>query len=295
MPQPSSAAFVDYYTSKPYRYEPQILRRDSIGAQGAAFLLVEQPRGEFPDPPMDEMLVQMCVRGAGWQRADLGAGYFESAFTPKTVSLTVPGQATDYVLDNAGAFAVLVIPEPVHRRARVALTDDKPVDFGGLHSTLFHHHLTELLFRSLLHRNKDDIADPVLGEAMIVQAVAWLIHISGGRLASVRATLGPRRLAQAIDYLIAHMSDQISLEDLAAAAGASPFHFLRDFKKTFGETPFQYLSRRRAEHAESLLRETSLPLTEIALACGYASQSHFTTAFRKFSGHAPAAFRRSLK
>ena len=103
-----------------------------------------------------------------------------------------------------------------------------------------------------------------------------------------------RHLLRAKDLADARYFDPLSVGDLAAAAGLSPAHFSRRFKRTFGESPHQYLLTRRLERAADLLRTTDWPVTQICFAVGSQSLGSFTTSFRRVFGQSPAAYRDSF-
>ena len=84
------------------------------------------------------------------------------------------------------------------------------------------------------------------------------------------------------------------MADLARAARLSPAHFSREFRRTFGETPHQYLLTRRLERAAALLPNTDRPVTEICFAVGLTSLGSFTTSFGRVYGTAPSAYRASF-
>jgi AraC-like DNA-binding protein len=84
----------------------------------------------------------------------------------------------------------------------------------------------------------------------------------------------------------------LSLEALATMVGLSPAHFCTAFRQSTGVPPRRWQMRLRTERAKTLLADPRLPLTEIALACGYASSSHFATSFRRATGVSPSMYRR---
>jgi AraC-like DNA-binding protein len=82
---------------------------------------------------------------------------------------------------------------------------------------------------------------------------------------------------------------------MARAAQLSPAHFSREFRRTFGESPHQYLLTRRLERAAALLRTTDWSVARICLAVGTQSQATFTTSFRTHFGQTPTAYRATFK
>jgi AraC family transcriptional regulator len=106
--------------------------------------------------------------------------------------------------------------------------------------------------------------------------------------------LAPLRLARVKEYLDTHLAGELRLAEIAAVAELSPFHFARAFKHEVGVPPHQYLMQRRVHRARELLAGTQKSLAEIALACGFAGQSHFTTAFKRHTGIPPGAWRASV-
>ena len=81
------------------------------------------------------------------------------------------------------------------------------------------------------------------------------------------------------------------MDDLARAAGLSRFHFSREFRRAFGESPHAYLLTRRLERAAALLRNTDRPVVEICFAVGMQSVGSFTSSFTRTFGASPTAYR----
>jgi AraC-like DNA-binding protein len=101
-----------------------------------------------------------------------------------------------------------------------------------------------------------------------------------------------RHLLRARDIVDSSYDQPLDLEGLASAAHVSPRHFSREFRRTFGETPYQYLLTRRLERARHLLRTTDLQVAEICLSVGFTSVGSFTTTFRRRVGVSPTEYRR---
>jgi len=100
-----------------------------------------------------------------------------------------------------------------------------------------------------------------------------------------------RHLLRAKDLADARYGEALTVADLARAAGLSPAHFSREFRKTFGESPHAYLLTRRLERAAAMLRTTDRSVAEICNAVGLSSIGSFTTSFTRMFGKSPTAYR----
>ena len=109
-----------------------------------------------------------------------------------------------------------------------------------------------------------------------------------------RGGLAPRVLRRLRDHIDANIDQRISVEALARLANLSVCYFVRAFKQSVGVTPHDYLIRRRVERAMELLSDTDLSLSEIALAAGFADQSHCARRFRQHVGMSPRDYRWSI-
>ncbi|MEM8722292.1 MAG: AraC family transcriptional regulator [Cyanobacteria bacterium P01_G01_bin.39] len=106
--------------------------------------------------------------------------------------------------------------------------------------------------------------------------------------------LSPSKLQKVIEYIEANLASKISLNNLAQVAQISPSYFLRLFKQSTGATPHQYVTQRRVELGKRLLKQGKLPIVEIAMTCGFNSQSSFTKTFRRVVGITPKTYQKQL-
>ena len=97
-------------------------------------------------------------------------------------------------------------------------------------------------------------------------------------------------LRRAKDHADRNFAEPLTLEDLAAVATISKYHFLRLFRVVYGRTPAAYVSQRRVERAQDLLRTTNLTVTEVCHAVGYSSLGSFSSGFAAITGETPSAF-----
>jgi AraC-like DNA-binding protein len=98
-------------------------------------------------------------------------------------------------------------------------------------------------------------------------------------------------LRRARDHIDAHYDEELDLDRLARVAGVSKYHFARSFEASYGETPIRYLTRRRLERAQDLLRSANLTITEICVMVGFSSLGSFSARFSDLVGESPSAYR----
>jgi len=125
---------------------------------------------------------------------------------------------------------------------------------------------------------------PYMSTAMVDTALvsSRLLHRGG---------LPPAALQRVRQYIEDHLEHGISLEHLAGICRLSPSHFGRAFKQSEGQSPYDYLLERRVRRVQKLLALTDMPLSQIAVACGFADQSHCSRRFRERVGIPPSRYR----
>jgi AraC family transcriptional regulator len=102
------------------------------------------------------------------------------------------------------------------------------------------------------------------------------------------------RLSRVVEYIEAHIDQEIVLTELAALAGMSAHYFSELFKQSVHVSPHQYVLRRRIERARNLLGDPAITVFEAAVRSGFADQSHFTKIFRRVVGVTPTGYRAAL-
>ena len=107
-----------------------------------------------------------------------------------------------------------------------------------------------------------------------------------------RGGLSPRALRRVREYIATHLHEQLDIATLAAHAGLSAYHFARAFKASVGMPPHRHVLEERIKKAAELLEHTEHSLTSIALAVGFADQSHFSRSFHALVRLTPSQFRR---
>jgi AraC family transcriptional regulator len=105
--------------------------------------------------------------------------------------------------------------------------------------------------------------------------------------------LAPWQLRRVLSHIEANLDTTIRNTDLALLVHLSPFYFNVAFRRSTGNSPREYIIRRRIERAQGLMLSTDASLSDIAITCGHADQPHFTRLFKKVVGESPAAWRRA--
>jgi AraC-like DNA-binding protein len=189
-----------------------------------------------------------------------------------------------FILERAALAGMIGAGASVNFRAPLVEQDNRLARFA--------HDLAEELM-------EEEAGQEIVLGALVEQLTVHLLrHHSNVRrseeLELSRVGLVDRRIRRAIELMYAHMNRELPLEEIAAAAYLSPFHFARLFKKLTGTSPHAYLGNLRVARSQSLLVETDLSISEVSARVGYSSPSHFTKAFRQSTGLTPRAFRKAI-
>jgi AraC family transcriptional regulator len=151
----------------------------------------------------------------------------------------------------------------------------------------------------LLARESEDRGrhGTLYADSLITALATRLLHAARGEELPARtrvSPLPPRSLRRVLERMEADLTANLDLATLAAETGYSRAHFLRTFRAATGQTPHRHLMELRLAKARDLMASSSLPLINIAAACGFSSHAHLTTAFRSRFGLTPSAYRRDL-
>lgn len=138
-------------------------------------------------------------------------------------------------------------------------------------------------------------------DGLYVDTLAHMIAVHLARQHSQRSkvsayagpsTISSSRIKRLIEFVEQNLDRDLSLEAMAHEVGISALYLPRAFKSAVGQSPHQYVLARRIERARELLRNTDLPIVDIALSAGFSSQSHLSNWFVRVVGVSPAAYRR---
>ncbi|HEY2476130.1 MAG TPA: AraC family transcriptional regulator [Candidatus Cybelea sp.] len=183
----------------------------------------------------------------------------------------------DHALVQNSAFVLGINPERIEFRPQLTCRDPR---------------IEHLLWALKAEIEADDPHGRLYAESLGVALASQLIRRWSSKLSKpLSGGLPPRTLKRVLAYVSDRLPENVSLVDIAAEAGLSPSHFSLLFKRSVGVSVHRYVMRRRVQLAVELLSRTSGPIAEVALQCGFANQSHMTSAVRRFLGITPGALR----
>jgi AraC family transcriptional regulator len=221
----------------------------------------------------------MPETGAIWlSPAGLEKGMAITAFIPQTMHLYLPAGLFDRLRDD---FKLPFVPARSIRY--LAGLRDGVIEQIGCSI------LSELAFETSTSRMFVETASSMLAARLLQKYCDGGVRGFSDSLPHKADGLWLRRV---LDFIEANIEDEITLENLGAISGYSPFHFAHKFSLATGVSPSRYISRLRLENAMAQLAAGKLPLAEIALNARFSSQASFTRAFRRSTGMTPNQFRR---
>jgi AraC family transcriptional regulator len=264
-----------HHTLAAGHFHGELLRRRDF----AGFTLTESaypPGLRIPKHAHERAYCCLVLRGAyseTFGASSRGCG-------PSTLVFHPPGEVHADQFHEAGGrlFRVEVEPHWLERVRPYARVLETPADFRGG----FLAGLAARLYREL---RAPDALTPLAAEGLVQELLAEASR------QSARAGKPPAWLGRARDLLAAQFAQPLSLDQLARDVGVHPVHLARRFRLHYRCTPGEFVRRLRVEFACGELSRTDTALAEVALAAGFADQSHFTRTFRRLMGTTPAAFR----
>ena len=176
------------------------------------------------------------------------------------------------------------------QRARGALGEDAPMQAG-------HYCAADMLMKELGNVLLADFRMRRMPSPTYLESLAGVIsvhlamHHYAARPGLATRGLPLHKLKRALHFIDEHIAAAIHVADLAEPAHLSLYHFARMFKEATGVPPHRYITSRRIDRAKHLLRETDLPLVDVASEAGFQTQGHFTSVFRRHAGVTPRTFR----
>jgi AraC family transcriptional regulator len=271
----------------------------TLKSPGGILNLIEadRPAGDFSRPATPDIVLVEDMRGSGRFSGDLGAGRFSQAIRKGDLILTPPDFATTAVMDHVQSVRSLAFPVAQWQSIIEDAADGQPsFDASELYGRIFNSSTVQSLVRKLWAIS-DEEGGPsrLLARAAGCEILAELSRLGGAPFRPSRGGLAPWAERRCLDLMRARLSEDLSLDELAAEAQLSTFHFARMFKQSIGVPPRVYLTQLRVERACELLKGTDLPVTEIAFEVGYSTNQVLARVFLKHMRMSPTDYRRAVR
>ena len=247
-------------------------------------------------PGMADYMIVVYKRGVTPMNRRCSGPWQSDEVAPGVVSiLTQAEQCHWHWTTPIEVLHLYVSPKKLAQVASDAL--DKEVEHVELRDIL---RATDPALGSIANALRDEAApDEALGSPILIESITnqicvhLLRHYAGDFKfrARPRRGLSPAQMKSVTDYIDAHISENISLAELASIANSSVFYFVRQFQSSFSVPPHAYIVHRRLEKARSMVARENVPLKLIAAHCGFSDQSHMTRLFKKIYNVTPGAHR----
>jgi AraC family transcriptional regulator len=215
---------------------------------------------------------------------------------PDKLCVLPAGHQSAWVINGDIGLAHLYVSQSQFALAAERLLDREPRELQLREATFLDDAAQAGRFRQLSQLDWHEPAERMLSSSLAHAILDHALLTQAGLRTGPRLTggLAPAVRRRLRDYIEAHLDAPLSLGQLAAFCALSEYHFARMFSLSFGVPPHRYVLHRRLARARELLRQPNLALGEIALACGFASASHFSNRFRQAFAATPGQYRNSL-
>jgi AraC family transcriptional regulator len=252
------------------------------------------PKGKWTTPAAEEISVAMALSdfSARWR----GSGGLQShAVAAGTISICELNQSRTLDLRNDTRFGIVLLQQKA--LDRIGQESGFIVPELQARETIDDPTLRSLVDVLLREKNEGFQNGALFTDSVGTAFASHLLHhysVSPPIRQNSVGGMAPSVLRRCKDLMEANIESDIRLGDLAREAGMSSSHFIRSFRETTGQTPYQFLLHQRVKRAQSLMRDPRASLTEVALASGFADQHHLARVFRRITRMTPSGYRRSL-
>ncbi|MFK8251937.1 AraC family transcriptional regulator [Ancylobacter terrae] len=260
-------------------------------------LEIERPAGDMSRPALPDMILIQDLLGGGRVSGDLGGGRFDVTSRKGDLTLAAPTFAAEVINDSSHHLRSFAFPIG---EWQVVLDEASGSRFSFdslcLYGQIFGSPAIRSALRNLWTLCEDEgTPSRLLARAAGCEILAELCRLGGRSFTPAKGGLAPWAERRCLELMQARLSEDISLDELAAEARLSPFHFARMFKQSVGVPPRVYLTQLRMERACELLAQTDLSVTEIAQDVGYSSNQVLARVFVKHRQLSPSDYRRAVR
>lgn len=258
--------------------------------------------GEVPPYVASSTQIAVLIRGASVVLRRSGGIRQRIVGSRGTIGLCPMGMHEDSTYLMRGIDEMLHIylsPAPFAALAKHTSGGFSPASVrndAGFHDPLIEIIAKEILAELQVETSSGNILVETLADALAVRLLNNYSNLHLNRFPVTRQSRGldSRRLQRVIEYIHENLAKEITVDELAAAASLSRFHFSRMFKASTGQSPSRFIGKQRLHLAESLLA-AGRSIADVAHVCGFSSESNFVRSFRRATGRTPGHYRSLLR
>jgi AraC family transcriptional regulator len=268
----------------------------SAGQLCTSLFSASQGPGDWSDAATGDLIINLILSDGVRANVDLGAGRFSGPITRRSFIITPPGVATKIFVDDPHEIVLLGLPYAMMREMTADLDVPHDGDFGRLHQRyLDDPAIANLLQRIWFEAGTGSVGGSLMADGLVLQLLSEVLRLAARNNRVAKGGLAPWQQRRCREALAAQLDNGMSLADLAALVGLSPWHFCRAFQHSMGTTPHHYQQQMRVTRACDALARSDTPITQIALDVGYGSSQAFARVFRNEMGCSPIDYRRERR
>lgn len=275
---------------------PAVLSSRAVQWDGMALEVLHIPPGEIADHEHATHAVHLITNASVRAALVAGDGIHAGSLEPHTIMLMPRGSRHRFLAEGPIATVSVTLHPELLSRALDEATPSAAIELTPQWN-LTDPHVTSMLLALRADLEDGSPAGRLYGESLGTALAVYLARRYGvppTQMRPVRNGLPTYRLRQVLDYIAAHLDQDVSLADLARTAGMSPHHFAVLFRERMSTSPHRYVVEQRIKRAKRLLRDPRRSVLEVALLSGFESQSHFGRVFRRVVGMTPSDYRAAL-
>jgi AraC family transcriptional regulator len=244
----------------------------------------------------DWHVIGIALRSANLRLSVAGRAVLDGAAMPGTALVAGPGDAARCLFRGPCDELHLHAPGNLIAECAGELPDRQPARLFSRAAPIPDPTVERLAWTLLGAENIGGSVGQLYADCIGIAIIARLLSAAPANAPGDGPKVSPLprwRLKRAMDYVEAHLADPVSLADLASATGLTRMHFAAQFRAATGLRPHEYLLRRRVERAQEMFAGGAVSVVDVALSVGFQTQSHFTTVFKRFTGHTPHAWHKA--
>ena len=275
-----------------------IVARRSLQGEGLIVNHCIEPPGVDEPPPLSHHVLVMQLSKGTRQITRFNGQEHDGKFNPGEFFL-VPASLSGFTSWETTDEALTFFIEPSFLSKVAKETESIDADKVEVRDLVksYDPQLESIAYAFLKEMRTGGIGSQIYTDSLANMLAVSLLRNQCVFQANVREYLGglsPANKAKAIDYIQAHLDRDLGLTEVSQLVGLSQYHFVRQFKKSVGITPHQYVMQQRVEMAKRMLKRQDIPLSDVAFDCGFSNQSHLGRVFKRYTGTTPKRYQQEF-